>query len=118
VLSCHQVGVDGSLKELPDGTESAAGSAVYYTTVRDGNKQVAHIVICTFDGGQTVANANAECSSCTLALQTLSHVGKVEIGWDHLNAEHSRTNESLAQPLRHPAALGRGRPPTPPLPGH
>jgi hypothetical protein len=31
VLSCHQVGLGGSLKELPDGTVSAVGSAVYYT---------------------------------------------------------------------------------------
>jgi ribonuclease HI len=78
VLSCHQAGVDGSLRELPDGTVSAAGSAVYYTTVRGANELVAHIVTCTFDGDQTVANA--ECSACTLALQTLSHVDNVEIG--------------------------------------
>jgi hypothetical protein len=112
-LSCHQVGVDGSLRELPDGTLSAAGSAVYYTTVRGGNEQVAHIVTCTFDGDQTVANA--ECSACTLALQTLSHVGNVEIGWDHLNAV---TLVHQREPGTAPAPPLGGGGPQPPRPRH
>jgi hypothetical protein len=91
---------------------SAAGSAVYYTTVRGANEVVAHIVTCTFDGGDQMV-ANAECSACTLALQTLSHVDNVEIGWDHLNAvtlTHQQ-EPGLAQPLRHP---WEGAAPNPP----
>jgi len=111
-LTSPHVGVDGSCVTLPDGSPSAAGAAVYYThAAGQPDEQVAHIVTCTFTGEQT--STNAECSACTLALQTLAHASALVVGWDHLNAV-THVHQQLPTTAPAPIAGGEEAAPRPP----
>jgi hypothetical protein len=109
-LSSAHVGVDGSLAADADGRQLAAGAAVYYTMEGTdfNHAAAAHIITCTFTGEQTVANA--ECSACSLALQTLAHADHLEIGWDHLNAV-----TLMHQRVAHTAPVNVAEGPKPPV---
>jgi hypothetical protein len=79
------VAVDGSYKVLDDGTHIASGACAYIVTDYSTNPPTdeVHIVYCTFDGEQDVANG--EISGLSLALQWLADKQDLQIGWDHLN---------------------------------
>jgi hypothetical protein len=80
-----QAAVDGSHKVLKDGTHVASGACAYMMTDHSTQPptEEVHIVYCTFDGEQNVANG--EISGLLLALQWLKRENYLQIGWNHLN---------------------------------
>jgi ribonuclease HI len=105
-LASVQVGVDGSFKEHHDGRKLAAGAVCYYTRGAHPGHTEARMITCTFDGEQT--SANAEMSSMSLALQSLSRADALHVSWD-LKPGVDTMHASLAQ--TRPGAEAQAEPP-------